>query len=237
MGDADDKLMFLGNLVHLQLNGAIVEEPGQLAIRVVHLVVVLEFVCDGLHFLWQHAQGFVHGGPGAPLENIHVQLDCIAGIGDRVSVLILDLLTTRHIIHHLDEFHGKLGAIFHLQFLDHDLLVLIRNGGPVEQTLSKFMLVLSQEHVSTRQATEEANNCRKLRVHVIIVFTLKPCAQLRIRIFGHEHGCLRLAIHEVAERVVSVLLEFHLVREAFTDHLIDLGLQGEQLAHKHDRIL
>ena len=79
------------------------------------------------------------------------------------------------------------------------------------------------------QTTEEINDCTKSLFYFKISHTLQANSQFSVRELSHVSWSERLLIHELLERVVSCLLESHLVRETLADHLINLKLELEQL--------
>lgn len=92
--------------------------------------------------------------------------------------------------------------------------------GLVEETGCEELGVGFDEDVSTVEATEESDDGFKSLVGLALIESLESLLEFIITIAGNVMGSELALVHEVLERVVSVLLESDVIAERALNHLV-----------------
>ena len=131
------------------------------------------------------------------------------------------LSTLLDIFNHLSHLLDEVDSAFDLQFLDHFLLIIIRYRCFIQQAGAELSFVSLNEDISTMHAAEQSDYLVKKGVYIILIEALESILHLVVTVKGHIIVRELFLIHEFRERVISCLLELHIIVKALIDHHID----------------
>jgi len=223
-------LVALVEVSSLQLAVSMVEEPQDLSVSKLALIVISESSLCVVKLLWNSTLGCVLIRPMTACQDLRIEFkgtDLFMNL--RLFEVSHNFLRFNNILEHCLDFINCIMSTFNLQFFNHHLFSIVRDTGLVKQSVCQQVGVRSYKSISSMQAAEQTHDGSKSFVDVLISQLLESSLELVISIQSNVMWSLVTLIHEILETNISGFLELHVVFEGFLDKTINLGFEVKKI--------
>lgn len=223
--DINDKLVGLLQEFRVYFNVTVLIKPLKLPIGMLVAVELFESDLESA----QHRRNLAHNGafnrPVTCGEHFRLELNSAKRSSGIFSFeFILHNLAVLHIFKHGGHVINNVQTALDFEFLQHQLLGFLTDGGLIEQTFGQIFRVSFDKDISTVKAAEEAHNSLKSLVNLLVTHLFKTFTHLHVRVVSHKLGSVLAGIHESLESCVTTLLELHIVGERIINKIVHFFL-------------